>query len=292
MNNQISILKRIIFIGILIIAIFTTLTFLSYTLITATDYNFVSEKLDGDVKIAVISDLHENVFIRDKIAERVLSESPDIVLLAGDIINSDSKNTDTLIEITSELSQEVPVFVAWGNHELDYMKANDVDLKSDIENAGGVVLDKSFYDINIGSNKLRIGGMFEYAFAADDFATTNPSHMNKEVYDFLTSFEDTDRYKLMVAHRPDSFIFGYASKTWNIDLVASGHLHGGQVVVPFKGGLWAPDQGFFPEYDFGVFHKDKLWLAITRGLGAHGEIIPRFNNPPEIMMLNLSGNKD
>ena len=130
--------------------------------------------------------------------------------------------------------------------------------------------------------------MYEYAFAMDGDNSTKPENMDSDVYQFLKEFQNTENFKLMMAHRPDSFIFGEASKTWDIDLVVSGHVHGGQVVMPFLGGLWAPDQGWFPEYVHGLHEKDKLNIFITSGLGSQPEAAPRFNNPPEVAVITLA----
>ena len=92
----------------------------------------------------------------------------------------------------------------------------------------------------------------------------------------------------MMAHRPDSFIFGDASKEWDIDLVVSGHTHGGQVRIPFKGGLYVGDQGYFPIYDKGLFDLNKIKILITSGLGSGKEKIPRFNNIPEVVNLKIT----
>lgn len=83
------------------------------------------------------------------------------------------------------------------------------------------------------------------------------------------------------------FILGEASKTWDIDLVVSGHTHGGQFVVPFLDGLWAPEQQWFPEYVHGFYEKDKLNIFITSGLSSNKKLLPRFNNPAEIVSLTL-----
>ena len=85
-----------------------------------------------------------------------------------------------------------------------------------------------------------------------------------------------------------SFIFGDASQVWDIDLVISAHNHGGQVVLPFAGGLYGGDQGWFPQYVHGLYHKDNLRLFITSGLGTDREKFPRFNNPPEIAVLDVT----
>ena len=88
-----------------------------------------------------------------------------------------------------------------------------------------------------------------------------------KVRDFLMDFEDTDTFKIMLSHRPDSFVFGQAADTWKIDLVVSGHVHGGQVRIPGKGGLYGGDQGWFPEYTDGIHHfKTVNHMIITRGL--------------------------
>ena len=86
----------------------------------------------------------------------------------------------------------------------------------------------------------------------------------------------------------DSFIFGEASKAWDIDLVVSSHDHGGQVVIPFLGGFYGGDQGYFPEYIHGLYNKDKMKILISSGLGSNKQKLPRFNNVPEVMVVNLS----
>lgn len=91
----------------------------------------------------------------------------------------------------------------------------------------------------------------------------------------------------MLSHRPDSFIFGEASKVWDVDLVISGHDHGGQVVIPFLGGLYGGDQGWFPEYVHGMYQKDNILLLVTSGLGSNRQILPRFDNPPEVAVLTI-----
>ena len=79
--------------------------------------------------------------------------------------------------------------------------------------------------------------MYEYAFGLN--GNNDAAAASEEVLEFLTEFQDTDRLKIMMSHRPDSFIFGDASRVWEIDLVVSAHNHGGQVVLPFLGGgLW------------------------------------------------------
>jgi hypothetical protein len=103
----------------------------------------------------------------------------------------------------------------------------------------------------------------------------------------LNDFVNTDRFTLFAAHRPDSFYFGDASEVYDIDLVVSAHIHGGQVIMPFFGGLYGGDQGWWPKYYHGYYEKNNIKWLITSGLSTSKKALPRFNNPPEIMMINL-----
>ena len=87
----------------------------------------------------------------------------------------------------------------------------------------------------------------------------------------------------MLSHRPELFDV-YVEN--NIDIVFSGHAHGGQFRLPFIGGLVAPHQGLFPEYDAGLYTENNTNLMVSRGLG--NSIFPfRVNNPPEIIIVTL-----
>ena len=187
-----------------------------------------------------------------------------------------------------ELAEKIrgaPVYYALGNHELEYMAAGHPELEEELEAAGAVVLDKEYTDIEINGMQIRLGGMYDYAFGlnGDNDALAAP----EDTLTFLQDFQDTDRIKVMLSHRPDSFIFGDASKVWDVDLVISGHNHGGQVVIPFLGGLFGGDQGWFPEYVHGMNEKDGIRIFETAGLGSDRQKLPRFNNPPEIAVLTI-----
>ena len=124
--------------------------------------------------------------------------------------------------------------------------------------------------MEIGGCKVRIGGMYEYAFALD--GDNSAENLTGNVRDFLEEFQNTDRYKIMLCHRPDSFVFGDASDYWKIDLVISGHDHGGQVVMP---------------YVHGLYRTGRIRLFVTSGLSSEKQKLPRWNNRPEIAVLNV-----
>ena len=252
-------------------------------------YAFTSPKLSRPVTAVVLSDLHDHAFGAGnrRLIQAVADERPDVILVLGDMLNRDTADTAPVVELTAALDRIAPVYYALGNHENDYILSHGSGLREALAAAGAHVVDLSYEDVEICGQIVRIGGMYDYAFAQDSVNSTKKENMSPRVYGFLTDFLDTERFTLMLSHRPESFVLGEASVTWNIDLVLHGHAHGGQVVLPFVGGLWAGDQGFFPTYVHGMYEKDLLSILVTSGLGTNKKAIPRLNNPPEVVVLNL-----
>ena len=108
------------------------------------------------------------------------------------------------------------------------------------------------------------------------------------MYDFLTDFQNTDSLKLYMTHRPYSFLSGNGSFLWDIDVVMCGHEHAGQVILPILGALYSRERGFFPKYAHGSFDLDGTTLIVTSGIGSDNELLPRFNNPPEIVLVTIT----
>ena len=244
--------------------------------------------LTAPVRLVVLADLHESLDAANlqKLVTLTEQAGPDLILLDGDMLNGDSADASRLCGLTECLRQIAPVYCALGNHEIAYLEAGTSPLLEELEQAGAAVLEQSYVDLDTGGG-IRLGGLYEYAFALDDFNTCDPDRMDPEVYGFLQDFQATDRCKILLCHRPDSFVFGEAARTWDVDLVLSGHLHGGQVVLPLVGGVFGGDQGWFPRYVHGVYEKENVTLAVTSGLGTQPERLPRFQNPPEVMVLDL-----
>lgn len=262
----------------------------SYNNIKTTNYNITTNKINNSANLVIISDLHDNQLGEKNVEliNQINSLSPNIILVAGDVVNSDSKDSKIVTNLMKQLCKNNEVFYSLGNTDIDYIEAGTSDLVKELESIGVTVLDNEYKDIMINGNNIRIVGMYAYAFGLNDNNDVDKDTMEEGVFDFLNDFQDTDNYKIMMAHRPDSFIFGNASKVWDIDLVVSGHNHGGQVVLPFIGGLYGGDQGWFPKYDKGIFDLNKIKILITSGLGSGKQKLPRFNNPPEIVNLHIS----
>ena len=242
---------------------------------------------DHPVRTVVISDLHDHKFGEDneKLAEKIREIDPDLIFMDGDMLNGESENAEVPVTLIRELKDTAPIYYALGNHEIDYMENGHPELTEELEAAGAVVLDKEYVDVEVDGIQIRLGGMYDYAFGLN--GNNDASSAPDDTRSFLEDFQNTDRLKIMLAHRPDSFIFGDASKVWDVDLVISGHNHGGQVVLPFLGGLYGGDQGFFPEYVHGMYEKDNFQMLVTSGLGSDIQKLPRFNNPPEIAVLEI-----
>lgn len=255
--------------------------------LVVSEYEFTTDKVTQEITLLVIADLHDHEFGtgNESLVQKIEQQNPDLILLDGDLLNEDSENSDIPCELIRKLVETAPVYYAFGNHEIDYMNNGHSELAQQLREAGAILLDKAYADVEVGETSLRLGGMYDYAFGlgGEDKASEAP----EDVTEFLEDFQDTDRLKIMMSHRPDSFIFGDASSYWNIDLVVSGHDHGGQVVIPFLGGLYGGDQGWFPEYVHGMYQKDGMQLFVTSGLGSHDQVLRRFNNPPEIAVLKI-----
>ncbi len=251
------------------------------------EYEFTTDKITQKITLLVIADLHDHEFGtgNESLVQKIEQQNPDLILLDGDLLNEDSENSDIPCELIRKLVETAPVYYAFGNHEIDYMNNGHSELAQQLREAGAILLDKAYADVEVGETSLRLGGMYDYAFGlgGEDKASEAPEDVTK----FLEDFQDTDCLKIMMSHRPDSFIFGDASSYWNIDLVVSGHDHGGQVVIPFLGGLYGGDQGWFPEYVHGMYQKGGMQLFVTSGLGSHDQVLRRFNNPPEIAVLKI-----
>lgn len=284
--------KRTIFIIILTIIIILLAYILislwvSSNWIVTREYSIDTGKSTTPVRTVVISDLHDHEFGKgnEKLAEKIRSAQPDIILMDGDMLNAGSADASVPTELIRRLTDTAPVYYALGNHEIDYMGSGHAGLTEELEQAGAVVLDKEYVDIEVNGTPVRLGGLYDYAFGmnGNNDADAAPS----DIKSFLTEFQDTDRLKVMLSHRPDSFIFGDASEAWEVDVVLSGHNHGGQVVVPFKGGLYGGDQGWFPKYVHGTYEKGNFQMFVTSGLGSDTQKLPRFNNPPEIAVVTI-----
>ncbi len=280
-RNRLRYLLRIIILCELVSAAFCIIT------ISLDSYSVPLKNLAYPVRVILLSDLHGKSFGREnsRLIAKIQEQSPDAIFLDGDMIDrsADSADVQELLRLIERLHEIAPVYFAPGNHELEYMQT-DASLLTQVAEAGAVVVNDSYVDVTIAGQPLRIGGTMGHAFY---FGRSEEEFSSSPEYQFLKAFEDIDVSKICLAHMPDTFIFNGAYNLWNVDLVLSGHTHGGLIRLPFIGGLYAPMQGWFPEYDQGYFRLgEHMQMVISAGLAGHG-VIPRINNPPEIVVIDL-----
>ena len=204
-------------------------------------------------------------------------------MMAGDIFDAEDTELDSTFHTVEELVNICDVYFALGNHEIKQIEKSSGFLER-LEKTGVHIIEKEYFDIG---DDLRIGGMYEYPFGWDKGGYNTSDSAPEDVQEYLSDFVDTDRFTVFGAHRPDNFYYGDASEVYSIDLVVSAHIHGGQVVIPFIGGLFGGDQGWRPKYVHGYYEKNNIGWLITSGLATSRKPLPRFNNPPEIYIDNL-----
>ena len=248
------------------------------------------------LRIVQISDLHNSVFGENnkKLIDCVADEEPDLILMTGDLVNAKESETTIATDLIRRLTAIAPVYVSMGNHEVAHEQNFGDDLTALWEEAGAVVLDGDFLDIDVEGKALRIGGIYGYCLPGS-LLKTGEARANE--CEFLEAMQATDRYTILMCHMPVCWIVNDSLEAWDIDCVFAGHAHGGEVILPVVGGLYASDFGWFPGKLEGLFYEeveksedgtaDRSVLVLSRGLGT-AQRIPRFNNVPEVVSVTIA----
>lgn len=267
--------KAVVFGIVLVIAIFCI--YFGNNSVVVSRYSVKSDKIPDSFngfKIVQISDLHNAEFGKDNksLLQPIADAEPDIIVITGDLIDSMKTDVDVAVSFAEEAVKLAPVYYVNGNHEAavpgEYKK-----LKDGLEMAGVTVLENETTDIAVASDVIKLTGINDPSFQDASEADYG------QVLDELTYDE---AYRILLAHRPECPEL-YADKA---DLVFSGHAHGGQFIIPFIGGVIAPNQGFFPKYYKGIYKFGNTEMVVSRGIG--NSIIPvRINNKPEIVVTTL-----
>ena len=247
-------------------------------------YNVKSEDIPSEFdnfRIVQISDLHNAEFgeNNEKLLLMLKQADADIIAITGDMIDSRNTDIDVAISFAQKAVNIAPVYYVNGNHE-SRVSGEYEKLKQGLTDAGVTILENSSADITIGDEAITLIGINDPTFRMDIVDDTMEQNIAHQLVNVIP---DNDNYKVLLAHRPEYFDV-YAG---NVDLVLSGHAHGGQFRIPFIGGLVAPGQGFFPEYYEGSHIKENTEMIVSRGIG--NSIIPfRINNKPEIIVAELT----
>ena len=278
-------IKKMTIVGILICLLISIL--LSKYVLTVSYYSLELDQVTELIRILQISDLHNAIFGKNNqyLIDVIEKHQPDLILMSGDMINEDEQNLDVIVALIEQLSSSYPVYYSLGNHEVSYIQNEDDHLIEELEKAGAHVLDFAYEDITINQQSLRIGGIYGYCLA-EKYLETNEASIDE--CNFLTEFQTTENLTLLMSHLPIAWMINDGLDQWDVDVVVSGHLHGGVINIPFIGGIYGPDLVWFCGKVKGLFTSsdNKRYLIVSSGLGSHG-LLPRVNNQPEIVIIDL-----
>lgn len=231
-------------------------------------------------KIVQLSDLHSKAFGDDQqtLVKKVMKEKPDLIVFTGDLVDSKKYDEKTSLTLMEKLTDMAPVYYVTGNHEWWSGKYDSLEEK--LSDIGVEVMSNTTEEIVIGNERILLTGIDDPA--EENTLETEASIAEASIKEALTDIETGD-FHILLSHRPELFSL-YAE--YQFDLVLSGHAHGGQVRIPFIGGLIAPNQGLFPAYTAGTYKINNTTMIVNRGLG--NSIIPqRIFNRPEIVVVTL-----
>lgn len=261
-------------------------------------YEIDSPKVDTPIRIALITDLHSCKYGKKqtKLLDAIYAESPDLVLLGGDIFDDVIEDTNTELFLAG-ISERYPCYYVTGNHEYWSGQAK-FSAKIDILNKYNIVILAGTSEVvEVNGESINLCGVNDPdAYMVEIDSETDPqayveAQNRKEVtftqqLDNVSSVSENGYFTLLLSHRPE-FFEQYTD--YNFDLVLSGHAHGGQWRVPLVlNGLYAPDQGVFPEYAGGRYEQDGTTMIVSRGLARESTWAPRVFNRPELVIVDIT----
>ena len=275
--------KTVLIVSVLVILCLGIWTLWGNFTLEVNEYEIVSDQIPeafAGFRIAQVSDLHNKDFGEGygQLLTLLSQINPDIIVVTGDLIDSRQTDLDVALEFAWQAGKIARVYYVSGNHEARVPEYED--LKIGLVKAGVVILENQKVEITREGESITLMGIEDPSFQEDYLFGDSESVVLQAIYDLQN---ESDGYTILLSHRPE--LFDRYVET-EMDLVFSGHAHGGQFRLPFVGGLVAPNQGFFPKYDAGLFSEGSTNMIVSRGVG--NSIIPiRFNNRPEIIVATL-----
>lgn len=260
---------------LILLIIFLIYVLLTNDLVQVSRYNIYSDKIPKsfeDYKILQISDFHSNNRLINKTVKKIKKEKPNIIVITGDLIDryESFNNVEKFIRMIKNIAL---IYYVSGNHEIHYKRFSQ--LKKLLIKNNIIVLENKNVNLTIDNSKINLVGINDI------------SHNKKDIVKVIKSLLQENTYNILLSHRPEIFEKYVESR---VDLVFTGHAHGGQFRIPFIGGLYAPNQGIFPKYTSGIHEKDNTKMIVNRALGDSGITI-RINNMREIVVITLKSKK-
>ncbi|MEI6603431.1 MAG: metallophosphoesterase [Clostridia bacterium] len=299
--NKIHKLKRktkitiVIFIVLLLFSIFFLPDFLMHQNndLEVSYYTIHSAKIPTsfkDYKIVFLSDLHISEGpLSDRVVDQCRALNPDIIVISGDIVESSLSEQDyyesSVATFAKKLITVSPVYWVTGNYEASLSSTNFSTLKRNLAASGFIFLDNKSLPLIKGKQIINLCGIKDPLFGVenrissmyDDVAAIK-SYLSEALPQNMPSV-----FTILLAHRTEYCELIAES---HVDLLLTGHAHGGQIRLPLIGAVFAPGQGFFPKYTAGQFTIKNTQLVVSRGIGA-SRIKQRLFNQPEIILLTL-----
>ena len=246
------------------------------------NYSISTDKLNTSTKFVFISDLHCKEYgdKNSELVSKIKEQSPLFIAVGGDMVNKYSSDDHVMRELLPQLADIAPTYCILGNHEL--ILKDEINFKNDINSTSAKLLDNEMVTIEANGEKILLGGMSDFPY----YEFNAPDYDTPERY-FWDDFKDKSKngYSILLHHQPE--YLESIMQDSNVDLVMCGHTHGGAIQIPFIGGLFAPNQGFFPKYDKGEFDLYDTKMIISTGLGDAYPVL-RLNNCPEISVVEIN----
>ena len=257
-----------------------------YSLYTQTHYRITfyqetSGKVSGNIRIAVISDIHNREYGENNrtLISDIRALDPDLILFPGDMVILDEEDYQPMLNLVSELSGIAPCYGVLGNHESERIYyRDDRELPEKFKNAGLTLLRNATEEIRIRNDVIQLIGVEGSPYGFEAYG--GREFMDKTVINPYA-------YSILMDHVP--IIFEPQLSVYDFDLGIAGHVHGGIVRLPFIGGLYTQEEGFFPRFTSGEYKLEKQQiLIISAGLGDSKPFPPRINNLPELVVIDIN----
>lgn len=239
-------------------------------------------------KFILLTDLHNHVFGNNHsfLIQKIDQIQPDYILIAGDMITSRSDfDGYEVYQLLKQLSSRYKIYYGVGNHESrlsqnpETRDAFNAFVKK-LEALEIPYLNNLSVELYRNNEKIVINGL---ELGLSYYKKCRSDQIDQSELNHLLGPCNTNDYHILLAHNPIYFS-GY--EKWGADLVLSGHVHGGIVIIPGIGGVLSTQFRLFPQYDYGKFDLQKASMILSRGLGGH-TINVRIFNRPELIVLNL-----
>lgn len=247
-----------------------------------TNYSISTEKPISNLRIAMVSDLHLKEYGENNrdLLDAISEQAPDMIVVVGDSVIMEIDEYDTAINFLDNAAKIAPTYFSAGNHDWALMfHFKNYDFQQALDNSDATFLKNKMTEVTIGDNTLIVCGVYDQADAQWGYTD--------KVFPILNSEENDDKFKLVLSHYP--MMIQNCNVTPNADLVLSGHEHGGQVRIPIiDRGLFSRNQGWFPAYTSGINYIANNLVIISTGLSNSDNWIPRINNQPELVVIDVN----